>query len=246
MLLASTRFRVAVLAAGAALLVAAGSAFAITSVTLPGEFQSELGCSGDWMPDCASTHLTLDGGTGKWNGTFTIPTGNYQYKVAIADSWTENYGAGGVPGGNNISLNLADTSPVTFQYDPQTHIVTQSTGIVVVAAGSFQSEVGCSGDWMPDCLNSQLLPGQGGIYSFQTSALPGGDYEFKIAIGQSWNENYGQDGVPGGNNLPFTVPANGGIVTFTYDSATHVPGVTVEGGTPTRKGTWGSVKSLYR
>ena len=31
-----------------------------------------------------------------------IPAGPYKYKVAINNSWTENYGAGGVPNGINI------------------------------------------------------------------------------------------------------------------------------------------------
>jgi hypothetical protein len=28
-----------------------------TTVTIAGSLQSELGCSGDWQPDCAATHL---------------------------------------------------------------------------------------------------------------------------------------------------------------------------------------------
>src|SRR5215211_9439885 len=28
-----------------------------TNVTVAGSLQSELGCSGDWQPDCANTHL---------------------------------------------------------------------------------------------------------------------------------------------------------------------------------------------
>ena len=64
--------------------------------------------------------------------------------------------------------------------------------MIAVAPGSFQSELGCPGDWQPDCLRSWLQDPEGdGIYTFRTSALPAGDYEVKVAIGESWDENYG-------------------------------------------------------
>ena len=58
-----------------------------STVVLPGSFQSELGCPGDWMPDCNATRLTPTG-PGKWEGTFLIPAGNWEYKVAYDNSWT--------------------------------------------------------------------------------------------------------------------------------------------------------------
>ena len=30
-----------------------------TTVTVAGSLQSELGCPGDWQPECASTHLDV-------------------------------------------------------------------------------------------------------------------------------------------------------------------------------------------
>ena len=45
------------------------------SVTIAGSLQSELGCPGDWLPDCASTHLTFDATGGVWQATFAIPAG---------------------------------------------------------------------------------------------------------------------------------------------------------------------------
>ena len=217
------------------------------SVTLAGDLQSEQGCAGDWMPDCANTHLTFNGGLNKYVGTFTLPAGSYQYKIAINDSWTENYGAGGAFNGSNYSLTLPGAQMVTFTYDHVTHLLTDDSNapLIVIAAGSFQSEAGCAGDWMPDCLTTQLLA-TGNQYAFSTSTLPAGDYEFKITIGQSWGENYGQGGSPGGANLLFTVPPSGALVTITYDPVTHVPNVTVDTGTPARASTWGRVKSLYR
>ena len=41
--------------------------------------------------------------TASTSGTFTLPAGDYEYKVAINGSWDENYGAGGVAGGGNVA-----------------------------------------------------------------------------------------------------------------------------------------------
>ena len=78
-----------------------------TTVTIAGSLQSELGCAGDWDPDCAVTHLAFDAGDDIWQGTWTVPAGSYEYKAALNDSWTENYGANAQPNGANIPLTLA-------------------------------------------------------------------------------------------------------------------------------------------
>ena len=58
--------------------------------------------------------------------------------------------------------------------------------------GSFQSEIGCSGDWDPGCFRSWLQDIQGtGIYSFSTNAIPAGSYEAKVALNGNWDVNYG-------------------------------------------------------
>ena len=78
----------------------------VNSVTVAGSLQSEIGCPGDWDPACAASHLTFDTTDGLWKGTLTLPAGDYEWKVAINDSWDVNYGAGGAAGGSNISLSL--------------------------------------------------------------------------------------------------------------------------------------------
>ncbi|MCL4256087.1 MAG: DUF3372 domain-containing protein, partial [Anaerolineae bacterium] len=49
-------------------------------------------------------------------------------------------------------------------------------------------------------------------------AIPAGDYEVKVAIGGTWDVNYGADGVAGGANIPFTVEEDGQQVNFAYNS----------------------------
>jgi glycosidase len=200
------------------------------SVTVAGSLQSELGCPGDWQPDCAVTHLAFDAGDDVWQGSFSLPAGSYEYKAALNDSWTENYGLHAVGGGANIPLNLGADKTVKFYYDHKSHWATDNvSSTIAVAPGSFQSELGCPGDWQPDCLRSWLQDLDGdGTYTFVTTALPAGSYESKVAIDESWDVNYGQGGVQGGANIAFTVPTNNAKVTFSYVSSTHV--LTISGG----------------
>ncbi|BDG02434.1 alpha-amylase [Anaeromyxobacter oryzae] len=201
-----------------------------SSVTIAGDLEPALGCANAWDPSCAAAHLTYDANDDVWQSVVTattpwsIPAGNWNYKAALNDGWDENYGLHAAPGGANIPLNLGATQVVKFYYDDKTHWITDNVNSVIATApGSFQSALGCSGDWDPGCLRSWLEDPDGdGIYTFETTALPAGSYEGKVAINESWNENYGQGGVPNGNNIPFTVPVNNARVSFTYNSATHV------------------------
>ena len=198
-----------------------------TSVTVAGSLQDEAGCPGEWDPACAATHLTYDANDDVWQGTFNnLPAGNYEYKAALNDTWDENYGlhAGPAPDGANIPLTLPSATSVKFYYDHKSHWITDNRGsTIAVAPGSFQSELGCSGDWDAGCLRSWLQDIDGdGIYTFETTALPAGAYEAKVAINESFNENYGAGGVPNGSNIGFSVPSIGTKVTFTYNATTHV------------------------
>ncbi|HEU4941969.1 MAG TPA: glycoside hydrolase family 15 protein, partial [Gaiellaceae bacterium] len=222
--------------AGAALVLLPAAAASHTpnpsSVTIAGSLQSELGCPGDWQPDCAATHLGYDADDDVWQRTFALPAGSYEYKAPLNDAWTENYGLHAQQDGANIPLALPADAGVKFYYDHKSHWVTDNkTSVIAVAPGSFQSELGCAGDWDPGCLRSWLQDPDGdGVYAFETTALPQGSYEAKVAINESWDENYGQGGVPGGANIPFTVPVDGAKVTFTYDATSHI--LTVEAVSP--------------
>ena len=208
----------------AAALHAAGAVAAPVSVTVAGSLQSELGCPGDWSPSCGTTNLVYDAADRVWQGSWTVPAGNYEYKAAINGTWDVNYGTAGTLNGANIALVLPATGTVKFYYDDQTHWITDNLGsVIVTAAGSFQSELGCTGDWDPSCLRSWLQDLDGdGIYTFLTTVLPIGNYEVKAAINESWDVNYGAGGVAGGSNISFGVSSLGEAVLFQYDSRTHV------------------------
>jgi hypothetical protein len=197
-------------------------------VSVPGTTNSEMGCAADWDPACTQAQLSLDTNDKIWKGTYTLPANTYSYKVAINKAWDENYGAGAVLNGANIDLT-SDGTPITFFYDHRTHWVTSTAqGSIVVAPGSFQSEMGCSADWDPACMRSWLQDPDGdGTFTLSTTQIPAGSYEAKVAIDRAWDVNYGQGGVPNGANIPFTVPAGDVVTTFSYNSTSHVMTVTI-------------------
>lgn len=197
------------------------------SVTIAGDLQSELGCPGDWQPECVTTQLAYDAADDLWQGTFTVPAGTWQYKAALNGTWDVSYP------GDNLQFTTAAAEPVKFYYDHKSHWVTNNKmAVISTAAGNFQDELGCPGDWSPDCLRSLLQDPDGdGTYIYQTSALPAGAYEGKVAINEAWDENYGQGGAPNGANIPFTVTDNSTTI-FNYNATTHVLNITSDSGLP--------------
>ena len=194
------------------------------AVSVPGSHNSEMGCAADWSPDCDQAQLTRSPADDIWRATIDVAAGSYAYKAAIDKTWDESYGAGG--GAGNIDYT-APGGPVRFYYDHRTHQVLNSAeGPVIAAAGSFQSELGCPADWSPDCLRAWLGDPDGdGTYTWTGTGVPAGDYEFKIAYDEAWDESYGEGG--GSENVTFSVPGDGLTVRFSFDADSHVPSVAV-------------------
>ena len=132
--------------------------------------------------------------------------------------------------GRAIALSLAEETPVTFIYDNKTHWVMDNVNFLLVTVpGDFQDELGCEGDWQPNCMRSMLQDADGdGVYTFTTTAIPAGDYQGKVALNLSWDLNYGQEGARDGANFTWNVPADNTEMTFSFDSATNI--MTIEAG----------------
>ena len=130
------------------------------SVTVAGSLNWEMGCPGDWQPACrAGLH---DAGSGGQD--LAAHRGPARRQLRIQGGHQRLLGrelrAGGALNGSNIVLDHAG-GPVTFRYDNTTHLLSavyasQQPG-AVAAAGDMNSELGCAGDWMPDCDLAQLI-----------------------------------------------------------------------------------------
>ncbi|MCA9923578.1 MAG: extracellular solute-binding protein, partial [Anaerolineales bacterium] len=94
-------------------------------VNVPGSWQSAAGFDCEWDPACADTALTEEGGL--YVGSFSLPAGDYEVKVAHDGAWTENYGVDGASDGDNYAFTMATDGTVTFTYDPETHLLEIAT-----------------------------------------------------------------------------------------------------------------------
>ena len=177
-----------------------------TAVTIAGSLQSELGCTGDWQPECATTHPTLEDGV--WQGTFTVPAGKWEYKAALNDAWDENYGLHAHSDGANIPLASARTrASSSTTTTNRTGSPTTSSRVIAVAPGTSSPSSAAPATGSPTaCAPGSRTPTATAPTPSTTTALPAGSYEAKVAINEAWDENYGAGGVPGGANIAFTVP----------------------------------------
>ncbi|MGW0600203.1 pullulanase-type alpha-1,6-glucosidase [Streptomyces sp. NPDC002776] len=185
------------------------------SVAVASDFDTQLGCAGDWAPDCdqAQMHLRPDG---TWTLTARLAAGTYNYKAALDRSWAVNYGLNATPGGANIPLTVpAGGAEVTFVYDPVTHWITDTLSTTLVTAlGGFQSELGCATDEATDCLASWLTDPDGdGIATFTTTELPAGTYTAQSGLGLPAR--------PTSDRTTFTVAADRAETTFAYSTASR-------------------------
>ena len=93
-------------------------------VNVPGSYQAQAGCAGDWDPACLATQLTK-GDDGLWrSGPFNLKAGDYEFKAALDGAWTTNYGSDGLQDGPNYKITLAADGTIEFVYDPATKLIT--------------------------------------------------------------------------------------------------------------------------
>lgn len=90
---------------------------------------------------------------------------------------------------------------------------------MVVLAGSLQHLFG-GADWAPGDHSSEMTEIRAKVYELLLK-MPKGRFEYKIAVGGSWNENYGAEFKPGGANLSIEVAKDQTPVRFLVDFATH-------------------------
>jgi hypothetical protein len=193
------------------------SAATIKTISLVGDLQKALGNENNWDPASTKTRMSSADGVNYWF-VANLPAGDYQYKVAFNNGWTESYGADGKKDGDNIKISLGYDKVVTFFYNDTTHKITTSRTIALV--GDLQQALGASGNWDPATTKTQMYTVDGQNYIY-TATLPKGNYEYKVAVNGGWGENYGANGKAGGDNIKIA-QAEDGKVTFVYNDTTHL------------------------
>ena len=189
------------------------------SVNIPGTHQDELGCSGEWQPDCANTQLSYDLEDDVWQGTYEIQPANDadkkgpRYKAALNGAWGENYGVNASAGGADLPLVVTEPTLVKFYYDHKTHWITDSVNTaIVVVMGDFQQQLGCANNDDAGCLRSWLEdPTGSGTMGFTTSALKAGTYSATFTLNEDPTKKIGE-------TQQFTVKNDGDEIYFGYDS----------------------------
>jgi pullulanase-type alpha-1,6-glucosidase len=110
-------------------------------------------------------------------------------------------------------------SALTITVGPAGADHTADPGSVTVV-GSLQDELGCPGAWQPECANTHLAFDANDTVWQGTFAVPAGSFEYKAALNDSWDENYGAGAVFDGPNILLGLGSDTDVK-FYYDHATH-------------------------
>lgn len=120
-----------------------------------------------------------------------------------------------LPDANAFSLTI-NGQPVSIKrVEPRGPATAPVDKGQVVLPGTIQSALG-GNEWDPNGQITRMTKVSPGVFEF-TAAFPKGDYQYKVAVGGSWGENYGANFEPGGQNIDLRVPKNGTIVKFIVD-----------------------------
>jgi pullulanase-type alpha-1,6-glucosidase len=188
-------------------------------VNIPGTHQDELGCPGEWQPDCENTLLVYDIEDDVWQGTYEIQPANDgdkkgpRYKAALNGGWGENYGVNAAQNGPDIPLVVSEPTQVKFYYDHKTHWIADNFNkLIVVATGDFQKQIGCFNEDDATCLRAWLQDPDGdGLYDVTTSGIKAGTYTVTFTLNEDAGNIIGEP-------QQFTVEKDEDAVYFGYDS----------------------------
>lgn len=174
-----------------------------------GSFQDDLpgALCGEWDNACAATTTEdVDGDGVNRLIADGLPAGTYEYKVVELGNWGNAHPV------DNVSI-ITDGGQVRWYFLPGDNLVADNFNqCIATVAGDFQSELG-GNDWSPDNLRTMLWQESPGSdwYSF-TATVPAGDWLYKVARNEAWNESYPADNVA--LSLATDTP-----VTFRYNCA---------------------------
>ncbi|WP_234122774.1 pullulanase X25 domain-containing protein [Clostridium hydrogenum] len=169
-----------------------------TIVTLVGDFLKAQDMGNDWDPkNTASVMNVFPNGVYELTVNFK-KAGNYNYKIALNESFDENYGDNFAKGGNNKALNVTKAGKVTFRADFKNKTLYDSINNpdkfknTATVTGSLAQSGGK--DWTPSDDSYDLDYIGNGFYK-KSFALKKGNYEYKVAYDHKWSNGEVQDNV---------------------------------------------------
>lgn len=186
-------------------------------------------CGVEWNPEATDNDMvSTDGGvTYTWTKQNVPLEGGvgYGFKICEDHAWTTAYGDD--EGGNYMLTVNEDgeyTVVITFTVETKTisvettktadHDFGEKTWTIAGVAALMGS------DWDPSDTNNDMTKVEDGIYMLvknNVSLLGATEYTFKVLSNHSWTENYGADGVAGGDNVVLMVDEDGNYdVTFVF------------------------------
>ncbi len=204
------------------------------SVGIPGNYQSEAGCAGDWDPGCPATQLVYDANGDIWKNTFSIsPAGGLRIQGGAQrllgrelrparTAERPEHPARDQPSRRRASRSTTTTRPTG---SPTTSAPSSPRCPAASRARSAAPATGIRPASAPGCRTSTTRLSTASA----PAPFPAGSYEAKVALNGSWDVNYGQGGVQNGPNIAFTVPTTGMEVVFQWNSTTKELRVIVGG-----------------
>ncbi|WP_339316370.1 pullulanase [Paenibacillus sp. FSL R10-2734] len=207
-----------------------------TKVVLVGDLQSKFISTGvenpgkNWDEKSVVTQMVYsDKDNNLYSFTGTLPKGKYNYKIALNDTWDGS----GFPnytnpqkvldGTDNIHIELAEETTVTFYYNDITHKIADSTYYTPIAADKLPR---LTGNLPAEALSTLSDPDFDGVYSTAIT-VPKGDYTYKVSVpGATEAEDMSYPETDLTLSLPLDLK-----VTFKYNTANH--SVTAEYKIPT-------------
>lgn len=177
-------------------------------------------CGAEW--DCAAEANKMTESNGIYVKSYTgVAAGNYSLKVTDG-TWTNSWGGNGENG--NYDLTVAENnSTVTVKFNPADNTVTvevngaNAGGNTPAPAPTFDAyyvagtAALCNGkEWDAGAAENLMTKGDDGIWTITYTNVPAGEYEIKVTAG-SWENNWGANATPNGDNVKFTLEEAGDI-----------------------------------
>ncbi len=169
-------------------------------------------CGTNWDTDFAMTRTAEAGAPTYYSEALELKAGN-ELKVRQGGSWDVNFGADGEINGPNLVVEADGYYFVKLVCnDDFTH------GDITLEKTSYHawSVIGAIKGTSWDTDFEMSIQDDGKTYKLEGVELKK-DEEFKVRQGHNWDNNYGKDGVAGGDNIKVE---EDGTYTITFDSET--------------------------